>query len=94
MSSDILRRAVTALRCDHYYPTAPDSTEATGPCTACGTPYARPRVPDAVREPLADLLDALGDIAAYNEQRGLRAGAVQVPRGVALARVLLGEEDR
>lgn len=56
----VLRTAVTYLRCDHRFPVQPPhgSLANPGDCDHCGKPYrAGASVGGPLRDPLADLLE-------------------------------------
>lgn len=63
--AEVLRAAAARLRCDHRFPIQPPhgSLANPGPCSHCGMPWANTAAlpPDALREPLAALLDEIAD---------------------------------
>jgi hypothetical protein len=90
-----IKLAAKRLRCDHRYPCQPPhgTVWAPGRCLLCGQecPDDDEEIPEALREPLAALLDHMADIAASAAERGLRNAAQgQVAHTLAVARVLNG----
>ncbi|MET8864640.1 hypothetical protein ABZW11_17020 [Nonomuraea sp. NPDC004580] len=60
-----LKTAAIRLRCDHRFPVQPPhgSLARPGSCSHCGMPWANAAAlpPDALREPLAALLEEIAD---------------------------------